>query len=247
LPKKVPSLSRRLTVTANEITRSLDALGNPDRARMARQYFKTGPGEYGEGDIFLGVSVPETRKLAGQHRNLPLPDAVSLLHSPIHEARMCALLILCRQYARADAGLREQIYQTYLDNTRFINNWDLVDLTAKDIVGVHLETRPRDVLYRLVSSPLLWERRIAIMATFHYIRLGDFSDTLAIARHLVADREDLIHKAVGWMLREVGKRDLSVEEAFLSEYYRHMPRTMLRYAIERFPEDLRQRYLHGRI
>jgi 3-methyladenine DNA glycosylase AlkD len=233
-------------LTHEDAIRKLEAQANPDRAAASQRYFKTGPGEYGEGDLFIGVSMPDARRLARTFGNLPLPEVITLLHSPVHEARMLALLLLCRRYPGADGALREQIYQTYLGNTRFINNWDLVDSSAPNIVGVHLERQDRSVLYFLAESSLLWERRIAIMATFHYVRLGDFSDALQIARRLLYDREDLIHKAVGWMLRETGKRDQTTEERFLKEHCRQMPRTMLRYAIERFPDELRRQYLDGR-
>jgi 3-methyladenine DNA glycosylase AlkD len=234
-------------VTADETIMTLRALANPERAQQMQRYFKTGPGEYGEGDMFLGIPMPEARKVAKRCEKLSLAETVSLLHSPAHEARMVALLILCRQYQRADVSGKERIYGLYLENTRFINNWDLVDLSARDIVGAHLASRNRGRLYSLAASPLIWERRIAVLATFHFLKLDDFSDGLKIARLLLADREDLIHKAVGWMLREIGKQDQSVEEEFLREHYRIMPRTMLRYATERFPEDLRRSYLDGRV
>jgi 3-methyladenine DNA glycosylase AlkD len=234
-------------VTADEIITTLRTAANPERAQLMQRYFKTGPGEYGEGDTFLGIPMPEARKVAKRYEKLSLAETVSLLHSPAHEARMVALLILCRQYRRADVSGKDRIYGLYLENTQFINNWDLVDLSARDIVGAHLASRNRERLYSLAASPLIWERRIAVLATFHFLNLGDFPDSLRIARLLLADREDLIHKAVGWMLREIGKRDQSVEEEFLREHYRNMPRTMLRYAIERLPEDLRQRYLDGRV
>ncbi len=228
---------------ADDIVRQLRSLGREEKARGLRRYFKTGPGEYGEGDVFVGLMVPTLRRLAKEHEALPLPDVLSLLHSPVHEARMLSLLILCRQYSRAEAPLREEIYRAYLENTRFINNWDLVDASCREILGAHLEKRGRQRLYALAASTLVWERRMAIIATGHFIGLGDFSDTLEIARLLLSDEEDLIHKAVGWMLREVGKRDRPVEEGFLQTHCKRMPRTMLRYAIERFPEDLRKGYL----
>jgi len=225
---------------------ALHSLGNPQRAHLLRGYFKTGPGEYGEGDLFLGITMPEARSTAKRFARLPLREVCELLHSPFHEARMVALLILCHQYRRGNEELRKEIYRIYLENTRFINNWDLVDASAPKIVGPYLEKRDRGTLYSLAASSLLWERRIAIMATFHFIRLDDYTDALEIAHNLIHDREDLIHKAVGWMLRETGKRNRSVEEEFLQKYYTRMPRTMLRYAIERFPEGLRRRYLEGR-
>ena len=183
--------------------------------------------------------------MAKAHRDLPLPQISKLLKSPWHEERLAALLILVLQFAKADEPHRQRIYDLYLTNTHRINNWDLVDCSAEHIVGDHLLDKSRDPLFVLARSPLLWDRRIAIMATFHFIRRGEFATTLALAEVLRDDREDLIHKAVGWMLREVGKRDMAAEEEFLRRHCRHMPRTMLRYAIERFPEPLRQKYLAG--
>lgn len=232
---------------AYEICIRLQALGNAEQARVLRKFFKTGPGEYGEGDVFLGLRVPETRKLAREYRDLPLQEVLRLLQSPIHEARLLALLLLVQAYRQGNAALQERICSLYLRNTARINNWDLVDVSAEHIVGAYLCNRSRLPLYELASSELLWDRRIAVMATFHFIRRGDFDETLRIAERLLGDPEDLIHKAVGWMLREIGKRDRSVEERFLALHYRIMPRTMLRYAIEKFEEDLRQRYLRGEI
>jgi len=216
-------------------------------AEFLRRYFKTGPGQYGEGDRFIGVRVPATRRVARRFCNLPLAETLVLLRSAIHEERLLALIILTEQYLRGAPEEQEEIYREYLNHTRFINNWDLVDTSAERIVGAHLRERSRRPLYRLARSKLLWERRIAVMATFHFIRNGEFGETVKIAGMLLADPEDLIHKAAGWMLREVGKRDRDVEESFLREHYRRMPRTMLRYAIEKFPEDLRRRYLRGTI
>ncbi|MGV8078897.1 MAG: DNA alkylation repair protein [Syntrophales bacterium] len=230
---------------AADIQRRLQALGNPERVRILQRFFKTAPGEYGEGDVFIGLYVPEIRKLAREYGDLPLPEAVDLLHSSIHEARLLALLILVDAYARGDAATRERIYRLYLEHSRFINNWDLVDASAGQIVGRHLLERSRAPLYTLAASGLLWDRRIAVLATFHFIKQGEFAETLRIAERLLRDREDLIHKAVGWMLREIGKRDRAAEEAFLKLHCRIMPRTMLRYAVEKFPEELRQRYLSG--
>jgi 3-methyladenine DNA glycosylase AlkD len=232
-------------MNALEIHHHLQTLADEDKASVLQRFFKTGPGEYGEGDVFLGIRVPQLRKLAKTHQALALPEITTLLRSPIHEERLLALLILVRAYSRGDMSRQEEIYRLYLEHTAFINNWDLVDASAEHMVGAHLKDRSKEPLYRLARSPLLWERRIAIMATFHYIKGGDHAETLRLAAMLLRDGEDLIHKAVGWMLREVGKRDVSVEEAFLKEHYRTMPRTMLRYAIERFPEERRQRYLKG--
>lgn len=234
-------------MTAQTIQQHLIDLGDAERAAHAQRYFKTGPGEYAEGDVFRGIRMPVLRKLAKDYQRLPLAETTSLLHSPIHEARMLALLILVRQYAKGDASTQKTIYDLYLKNTRWINNWDLVDVTTPHIVGPFLMDRNREPLYRLAQSSSLWERRVAIIATSHFIKHGQFDDTLAIAEILLHDPEDLIHKAVGWMLREVGKRNLDAEEGFLQQHYRTMPRTMLRYAIEKFLEPKRQRYLKGLI
>jgi 3-methyladenine DNA glycosylase AlkD len=232
---------------AADICSRLQELGDPEKARGLQRFFKTGTGEYGEGDQFVGLRVPETRKLARQYQTLSLLENLLLLQSPIHEARLLALLILIKSYQQGDAVLREQIYTRYLQNTRSINNWDLVDVSAEHIVGTHLRCRDRSPLHRLAASSLLWERRIAILSTFHFIKSGEFEETLSIAVLLLHDKEDLIHKAVGWMLREVGKRDRRVEEEFLKRHYQNMPRTMLRYAIEKFEEGLRLRFLRGKI
>ncbi len=216
---------------------------DPDRAKASRWFFKTGPGQYGEGDRFLGITLPVLRRLTREYEGLTAPSIVRLLKSPWHEERLLALLILVRQYARADAATRDALYQCYVSNRGRINNWDLVDCSAPQIVGAHLQQRGRRFLRELARSPSLWDRRIAILATFHFIKAGEFDDSLAIARMLLADRQDLIHKAVGWMLREIGKRDRQVLERFLQAHGKRMPRTALRYAIERFPEPLRRRYL----
>jgi len=230
---------------AQEIHVRLERLGDQERAQVHRRFFKTGPGEYGEGDVFLGIRVPETRKLAREFESLPLPETIKLLQSSHHEARLLALFILIRTYGRGDVALQEQIYHLYLQNTRFINSWDLVDASAVHIVGPWLQHRSKTPLHTLAASELVWERRIAIMSTFHYIKKGEFDSTIQIAELLLADEHDLIHKATGWMLREIGKRNLVVEESFLKAHYRRMPRTMLRYAVEKFQEDLRQQYLRG--
>lgn len=230
---------------ADELLARLQALGDPEHARFVAGYFRTGPGEYGEGDRFLGIRVPVLRKLARECRGTPLDEAAALLRSPWHEARLLALLLLVDAYAQGDAQTREAVYALYLANTRYVDNWDLVDSSAPQIVGAHLVEGDRGVLERLARSGSLWERRIAMLATQHFIRSGDFGTALRIAEMLVDDRHDLIHKAVGWMLREIGDRDRAAEEAFLRRHHRTMPRTMLRYAIEKFPPDLRQSYLRG--
>lgn len=230
-----------------EIQQRLKALGDARVAEVSRRFFKTGPGQYGEGDLFRGIRVPVLRNLAKEFQSLPPTEAGRLLGSTFHEDRLLALLILVRLYARGDEATREEIYRLYLRNTRFINNWDLVDSSAEHIVGAHLWDRPRAPLHRLAKSASLWERRVAVLATFHFIKRGEFLETLALARALLSDPEDLIHKAVGWMLREIGKRDPGAEAEFLQESYRRMPRVMLRYAIERLPEEQRRRYLKGEV
>jgi 3-methyladenine DNA glycosylase AlkD len=225
------------------IHRELVRLGNPSDARFLQGFFKTGPGQYGEGDRFLGIRLPDLRKLAAKHRSAPLATISSMLRSKWHEERLLALLILILQYGTAGAAQKDAIFRLYLRSTDRINNWDLVDCSAAQIVGAHLFEGGRARLLRLAKSKSLWERRIAIIATAHYIKRGEFADTLKIARILRDDPHDLIHKAVGWMLREVGKRDRAAEERFLKRHAARMPRTMLRYAIERFPERLRRSYL----
>lgn len=231
----------------SQLEKELRKLADKERACHSQRYFKTGPGEYGEGDIFIGIRVPELRKLARQYRELQRADISALLKSRIHEKRLLALLILVNQFEKGDDQLRENIYNFYLQNTRYINNWDLVDSSAHKIVGVWLFKRDKSILKKLAKSASLWERRIAILSCFYFIDQGQYSMAMQIARQLLKDDEDLIHKAVGWMLREIGKRDRTVEEAFLHQHYKSMPRTMLRYAIERFPEKKRKAYLNGSI
>lgn len=228
---------------AKDVQAELKAIANPEIAQHSQRFFKTGPGQYGEGDRFWGIRVPEVRKVAQKFNELPLSETEKLLHSQYHEARLCALIILVNQFQKAEPETRNRIYKLYLANTPYINNWDLVDTSAPKIVGPFLEEKDRSILFDFAESENLWERRIAIMSTLHFIRQDDFDDTLAIAEKLLSDSHDLIHKAAGWMLREVGKRDLEAEEAFLKKYAPKMPRTMLRYAIEKFPEKKRQAYL----
>ena len=232
---------------AKDITLQLRDLGDSAIAGHSQRFFKTGKGQYGEGDRFLGIRVPVIRKQAKRFRTLPLGETKRLLRSPYHEVRLCALFILVERFGKGDDPARRQIYDLYLDNTRYINNWDLVDGSAPQIVGGYLKSRSRGPLYRLAMSDSLWERRIAIMATLTFIRDRDFDDTLAIAERFLSDEEDLIHKAVGWMLREVGNRHRQTEERFLARHYQTMPRTMLRYAIEKFPVRRRRQYLEGRV
>jgi 3-methyladenine DNA glycosylase AlkD len=230
----------------SEIRAQLTRLADPEIAAISRRFFKTGPGEYGEGDLFRGIRVPVLRRLSRQYASLSPSGAERLLHSPFHEDRLLALLILIKIFKKAEASERKTIYGLYLKSTRFINNWDLVDASAEHIVGAFLWDNKRDPLYRLAKSGNIWERRIAIMSTFHFVKHGEFEETLKIAQRLLSDPEDLIHKAAGWMLREIGKRDLQAEESFLRIHHQLMPRTMLRYAIERFPEKKRQNYLKGK-
>ena len=230
-----------------QLEKELKKLANPKQAEILQGFFKTGEGEYGEGDIFLGVKVPEQRKVAGKFEDLSLEDLEKLLSSKIHEYRMSALIVLIKQYERADEKYKKEIFNFYLKNTRNINNWDLVDISAPKIVGDYLLNKPRSILYKLAKSQPkvgnLWERRIAIISTFAFIRNNEFDDTLKISKILLDSKHDLIHKAVGWMLREVGKRDQKIEEEFLKKYYLKMPRVMLRYAIEKFNKKRRKFYL----
>jgi 3-methyladenine DNA glycosylase AlkD len=232
-------------ISATAIRRRMRAISDPARAVVLRRFFKTGAGQYGAGDRFLGIRVPMLHRLAREYQGLSLRDIRALLRSAWHEERLLALLILVRQYAVAHAGRRNAIFRLYLKNTDQINNWDLVDCSAEYIVGAQVAERGRRTLLRLAKSKRLWERRIAMVATFHQIKRDRFDTTLRVARALLRDRHDLIQKAVGWMLREVGKRDRALEEQFLKRHGQRMPRTMLRYAIERFPAQLRWQYLHA--
>lgn len=222
-------------------------MADPEIAEHSKGFFKTGPGEYGEGDQFLGIRVPVLRKQVAKFAATELKQVEKLLNSVYHEERLFALLLLVRQFSRGKEDEQARIYRFYLAHTQFINNWDLVDTSAYHIVGAYLENRDRKILYELAGSEDLWERRIAIIATFHFIRQNDFKDTLRLAKQLINDPEDLMHKAVGWMLREVGNRDAAREKDFLKKHYRKMPRTMLRYSIEKFPEAERKAYLKGAV
>lgn len=235
-------------MTAAFVLSELQSVGSPEKAVHLSRFFKTGPGEYGEGDRFLGVVVPQTRRVAKANQNLAFDELQILLDSPWHEARLCALLILvCRfQNRKTTEEERSAIYQFYLKNTRRCNNWDLVDLSCRDVVGEYLVDRDRSVLYRLAVSDNLWEQRIAMVSTWAFIRRSDFTDTLALAKRLMTHPHDLMHKAVGWMLREVGKRDRATLTDFLEQYATQLPRTALRYAIEHYPEDERFYFLKKR-
>ena len=234
-------------MTVQDIQKRLKKLGNKKHAAISQSFFKTGPGEYGEGDIFIGIRVPVLRELVKEYSDLSVEEVTILLHSQIHEERLLALLLLVRSFSKGDDVRRTVIYDMYLKNTAFVNNWDLVDSSAEHIVGAYLMDRSKAMLYRLADSEDLWERRISIMSTFHFAKRHEFSETLRVSKMLLFDRQDLIQKATGWMLREIGKRHLQTEESFLKVHYKKMPRTMLRYAIEKFPEQKRQHYLKGRI
>lgn len=226
----------------------LKKLANPQKAMGVARFFKTGKGEYGEGDVFLGVTVPETRAVAKTYKDLSIIEIKKILQSKIHEERLLALVILVNQFKKANEGKQKEIFDLYVANTKYINNWDLVDLSAEHIVGGYLLNTSKNILKKLAQSKSIWERRIAIMATFHFIKQKQHEQTFIIAKILLQDDHDLIHKAVGWMLREVGKRiSESIEETFLQQYYQQMPRTMLRYAIERFDEKKRKKYLTNKI
>ncbi|WP_083234244.1 DNA alkylation repair protein [Candidatus Marithrix sp. Canyon 246] len=225
----------------------LHSLSNPEIAKHSQHFFKTAKGEYGYGDKFLGIRVPMIRQTVKKYKNTSLEVTQKLLQSNYHEIRLFALLVLVEQFSKANADQQNQIYKIYLANTQYINNWDLVDTTAPHIVGKYLDNKDKSILHELSKSSCLWKRRIAIMSTFTFIRNHDFEETLQISELLLNDQEDLIHKAVGWMLREIGKRNLLKETEFLKLYYKTMPRTMLRYAIEKFNKEERQKYLKGLI
>jgi 3-methyladenine DNA glycosylase AlkD len=229
--------------TPREVRECLRTLGSPEGAAAAQRFFKTGPGQYAEGDVFLGLRAADMHRLAKVYSNLPVKALRTLLCSRIHEERMLVLLILVRRVVRADEATKRRVYELYLDHTQYINNWDLVDASAREIIGGYLIDKARAPLDRLAVSESLWERRISIVATHYFIRQHDFADALRIAERLLHDREDLIHKAVGWMLREVGKKSQPTLESFLRRHIEQMPRTTLRYAIERFPEEVRRSYL----
>jgi len=232
---------------SDQILKALIDMGDPQKAQHSQHFFKTGKGEYGEGDIFLGIRVPPQRALAKRFKHATREDALDLLHSKYHEARLTALFLLVNLFNHADSQGKQQIYEDYLNNIQYVNNWDLVDSSALQIVGHYLFDKDRSHLETLARSDDLWERRVAIIASYYFIRQYEFQNTLTLAEILLHDKEDLIHKAVGWMLREVGNKSCSTEEEFLQKHYQTMPRTMLRYAIEKFPEARRQAYLKGEI
>jgi len=227
----------------DHVKTELEKLADPEYAGKLQGFFKTGIGQYGEGDLFLGVRVPDQRRISKKYRNASLSDVLHLLRSRIHEHRLTGLFILIEQFKRGTQEIRHQIVDLYLDNTAYVNNWDLVDSSSYKILGEWLVDRERGILYQLAESDNIWERRISIISTFAFINRGDLTDALALAKILINDDHDLIHKASGWVLREVGKKDRAALEEFLLEYYKMMPRTMLRYAIERLPNDRRKFYL----
>jgi len=230
-------------MTAKEIQKELELLSIPEKRDFLPYFFKTGEGQYGEGDKFLGVMVPDTRKVAKKHKTVSFDEVKKLLNSEYHECRLCALLILVERFKKAKEPERKEIYDFYLSHTHRINNWDLVDLSSQYIVGEYLLDKDRSILYKLADSQLLWDQRIAILATFPFIRKGDFKDLLALSEKLLYHKHDLMHKAIGWLLREAGKKDKTVLTGFLDRYYKEMPRTMLRYSIEKLPPEERAHYM----
>ncbi|HMN49189.1 MAG TPA: DNA alkylation repair protein [Ignavibacteriaceae bacterium] len=234
-------------MSLTEIRKAILKQKNPIQAVNLQRFFKTGKGEYGEGDIFYGIKVPEQRIIAKQFKDLALDDLKNLILSKVHEERLIAAFILVDQFKSGDEKKKKIIFNFYLKNRKGINNWDLVDLSAPKIVGAYLIDKEKDLLYKFARSKDLWEKRTSIISTQAFIREHYFEDTLNISEILLSDKHDLIHKAVGWMLREVGNRDMETEEEFLRKHYKKMPRTMLRYAIEKFTEQKRNAYLKGKI
>lgn len=234
-------------MTHQDVIHALKQHADPKKAEHSTRFFKSGPGEYGEGDEFLGINVPNQRKIARKFREMALDEVAKLLHHKYHEVRLTAAMLLVYKVEKGDRKTLEAVTNCYLNNLSGINNWDLVDSSCHQILGRHLEDKDRDLLYDFARSSDLWKKRIAMITCYHFIRQEDFEDALKIAEILVEDDHDLIHKAVGWMLREIGNRDLAVEESFLKKHYQTMPRTMLRYAIEKFDEPLRLKYLNGEI
>jgi len=232
-----------MKLTAKNLSDEMMALANPAKAKLLSGFFKTGPGQYGEGDIFLGITVPQTRLVSKKYTELDLANLQKLLNSKIHEIRLCALFVLLKKFQIGNEVEKKMIADFYLANAKNINNWDLVDLTAPKIFGEYLIGKSHKILYDLAKSANLWERRIAVLSTFTFIREKDFTDTIKLAEKLLNDKHDLMHKAVGWMLREMGKRDKNALVEFLNLHYKTMPRTMLRYAIEKFSESERKLYL----
>mgnify|MGYP005841772973 CR=1 FL=1 len=234
-------------MNANTLKKELRQLANPEQAIILQRFFKTNKGGYAEGDVFLGLRVPLTRSICKKYSNLSIEQIEILLHSKIHEFRLAALLICVAQAKKADEQKQNELYKFYLKNTLWINNWDLVDLSAEHIIGKYLFDKDKSVLFDLAKSKKLWERRISILSSFYFIKQNEFEVSLELIELLLEDKHDLIHKACGWMLREIGKRNFEVLFSFLKSHYRIMPRTMLRYSIEKFPKDLRQKFLMSKI
>ena len=231
--------------TSDQIKFDLLNKADNEKAKVLQRFFKTGPGEYGEGDVFIGIVVPEQRKTAKKFNDAGLKEIEKLLHDAIHECRLTALMILCDKFKSAEPDEQERIFKLYIKNYKYINNWDLVDLSAPAISGGYFLRRDRSFLYELVKSDNLWKQRIAVLSTYTFIKNNEYTEILKIAEMLLNHKHDLIHKAVGWMLREAGKRDLNILLSFLKKHYKNMPRTMLRYAIEKLDENTRQNYLKG--
>ena len=234
-------------MTYQKIVIHLKSLADSEIAVHSQRFFKTGVGEYGHGDYFLGIRMPVIRQGVKQFQGTSLPTTIRLLHNKYHEVRIFALVLLVSKFVKADIAGQKEIYDLYLANTHYINNWDLVDCSAHQIVGGYLLKRNKDILYKLAKSDLLWERRISVIATYHFIKRDKYNEILKLAKILLKDKEDLMHKAVGWMLREIGNRSKETETAFLNKHYQKMPRTMLRYAIEKYTPHERHAYLKGLI
>lgn len=230
-----------------EVQKTLRQFKNPQYAAHSQKFFKTGKGEYGEGDVFLGIRVPQVRKVAKQFKELSFKECEQLLKSKFHEERLLALVILVHKFQKGDEKIKERIFKLYLRSPKYINNWDLVDVSAHKILGPYVEGKDLSVLDELAQSKNLWKRRMAMISTFHFLRDRNFSPILRVAKILLNDDHDLIHKAVGWALREVGNRHLNTEKEFLKKYYKTMPKTMLRYAVEKFPKELRKKYYDGKV
>jgi 3-methyladenine DNA glycosylase AlkD len=231
-------------MSAEFILQELLSVANPEKAKFLQGFFKTGKGQYAEGDVFLGIVVPITRNIVKENKALPLSEIQILLDSKYHEARLAGLLFLVQQFKKAKEEERKEIFDFYLANARKANNWDLVDVTCRDVIGLYLlDKDDRSVLYCLAESDNLWEQRIAIVSTWIFIKHKQYEDTLALSEKLLNHQHDLMHKAVGWMLREVGKKDRETLVEFLDKHYRNMPRTALRYAIEHFSPEQRECYM----
>lgn len=235
--------------TLTDLKKDLRKFERPGKAKFLKRFFKTGKGEYAEGDKFLGLKTDETRSVAARYKDIGYKDIKILLASEIHEERMVAVMILVNRFKKGNLDIKKEVYEFFINNLSGINNWDLVDVSVPHIIGgyLYLSKGNKNVLYNFAKSNNLWKERVGIMSTFYFIRNNEFQDTLKISEILLNDKHDLIHKAVGWMLREIGNRNLSVEEEFLKTHYQKMPRTMLRYAIEKFSEAKRKKYLESKI